>query len=123
MPAFLPYPQRTIIPFIEILMKHLTGFALAACALSLAAHAQSPAPQDPQAAVPAAPYRSAFDGYQSATEDDATPDETWRAVNRKVGEAGGHQGHMMKMEGHAVPMDKTVPVPAGHDEHQQHQGH
>lgn len=123
MPAFLPYPQRTIIPFIEILMKHLTGFALAACALSLAAHAQSPAPQDPQAAVPATPYRSAFDGYQSATEDDATPDATWRAVNRKVGEAGGHKGHMMKMEGHAVPMDKTVPVPAGHDEHHQHQGH
>lgn len=94
------------------------AFAMAACAWSLAAHAQSPAPQDPQAAVPAVQYRSAFDDYQSATEDEATPDQTWRAVNRKVGEAGGHQGHMMKMDGHTMPVSK----PAAAEQHS-HKGH
>lgn len=109
-------------------MKYLSGLFLALCAaLPLAARAQSPAqlavPQDPQAAVPATRYRSAFDGYRSAAEDDATPDETWRAVNRKVGQAGGHKGHMMNMAGHAMPMDKPAPAPVAHDEHHQHQGH
>ena len=107
-------------------MKHLIALVLAACVVPpLAALAQppTPAPQDPQAAVPATEYRSAFDGYRSAAEDDATPDETWRAVNRKVGEAGGHKGHMMNMAGHAMPMDKVVPVPVAHDQHHQHQGH
>lgn len=115
-------------------MKHLSGFflALSLCAaLPLAARAQSPAPQDPQAAVPATQYRSAFDGYRSAAEDDATPDETWRAVNRKVGQAGGHKGHMMNMAGHAMPMAMPMarpaaadtPAPAEHAEHHQHQGH
>ena len=117
-------------------MKHLSGpvlaLSLAACALlPLAAHAQSPAqlpvPQDPQAAVPATEYRSAFDGYRSAAEDDATPDETWRAVNQKVGQAGGHQGHMMHMGAHAMPMAKpaaaAIPAPAEAAEHHQHQGH
>lgn len=81
-------------------MKNLFCLALAAClGLPLAAAAAEPAAQVQDAHAPAAPivYRSAFDGYQSAVEDEATPDQTWRAVNRKVGDAGGHMGHMKKM--------------------------
>lgn len=116
-------------------MKHL--FSLALAVLPLAAAAQSPsAPQEAQASVPATTYRSAFAGYRPAAEEDATPDQAWRAVNDKVGKAGGHMG-MMKMEGHkmeghqmkghAMPMQHAMPKPAAqpapqHQPHQ-HEGH
>ena len=125
-------------------MKHL--FSLALAVLPLAAAAQSPskpAPQEAQASVPATTYRSAFAGYRPAAEEDATPDQAWRAVNDKVGKAGGHMG-MMKMEGHkmeghqmkghAMPMQHAMPKPEAkpaaqpapqHQPHQphQHEGH
>lgn len=127
-------------------MKPLLSLALAAgvaLAVPLAASAVAPvqsaaAPQEAQAAVPATTYRSAFDGYRPAAEDDATPDQTWRALNRKVGDAGGHmgmmkmEGHKMpghKMDGHAMPMDKmpmdhAMPQPAGKPAPQHHhEGH
>ncbi|MEG0881358.1 MAG: hypothetical protein RSH52_08850 [Janthinobacterium sp.] len=118
-------------------MKHL--FSLALAVLPLAASAAGPAtstpapsaPQEAQASVPATTYRSAFAGYRPAAEDDATPDQTWRAVNDKVGKAGGHMGMMKmeghKMEGHKMPMDKPSPKPAAQpaQQHQphQHEGH
>ena len=85
-------------------MKHLFSLALAVLPLAAAAQSQpKPAPQEAQASVPATTYRSAFAGYRPAAEEDATPDQTWRAVNEKVGKAGGHMG-MMKMDGHKMPM-------------------
>ena len=108
-------------------MKHLFSFALAV--LPLAAAAQSrPAPQEAQASVPATTYHSAFAGYRPAAEEDATPDQAWRAVNDKVGKAGGHMGMMKmdghKMEGHKKPMDKPSPKPADKSTPQhQHEGH
>ena len=125
-------------------MKHLFSLTLAACvavaALPLAASAAAPAPaptaatpQDAQAPVPASPYRSAFDGYRAATEDDATPDQAWRALNQKVGDAGGHMGMMKmdghkmdghKMEGHKMPMEKSGPKPDAKPAPQHHhEGH
>lgn len=101
-------------------MKQLFSLALAAC-LPLAAHAEAPAPHDAQASVPSIIYRSAVDAYQPAAVDEATPDETWRAVNRKVGDAGGHMGHMMK--GHKMPMNMPLPEPAAPEQQHQHQGH
>ncbi|WP_215409786.1 hypothetical protein [Janthinobacterium sp. JC611] len=118
-------------------MKHL--FSLALAVLPLAASAAGPAastpapsaPQEAQASVPATTYRSAFAGYRPAAEDDATPDQAWRALNDKVGKAGGHMGMMKmeghKMEGHKMPMDKPSPQPAvqpaqQHQPHQ-HEGH
>lgn len=110
-------------------MKYLFSFALAV--LPLAASAASPAtatpapssPQEAQASVPATTYRSAFAGYRPAAEGDTTPDQTWRAVNDKVGKAGGHMG-MMKMDGHKMPMDKPSPKPAAQPAPQhRHEGH
>lgn len=105
-------------------MKQLFSLALAAC-LPLAAHAEAPAPHDAQAPVPSIVYRSAVDAYRPAAEDEATPDETWRAVNRKVGDAGGHMGHMMK--GHKMPMSMPMAQPAAPaapaEPHHEHQGH
>ncbi len=109
-------------------MKQLFSLALAAC-LPLAAHAGPPAPQDAQASVPPVVYRSAFDAYQPVREDEATPDETWRAVNRKVGDAGGHRGHMMKDPEMAMktPMKMPIAKPAEPEapaaQQHQHQGH
>ncbi|WP_219134603.1 hypothetical protein [Janthinobacterium sp. UMAB-60] len=112
-------------------MKHLFSFVLAV--LPLAAAAQSPsAPQEAQASVPATTYRSAFAGYRPAAEEDATPDQAWRAVNDKVGKAGGHMGMMKmeghKMEGHTMPMKKPGPKPdakpaAQPSPQHQHEGH
>lgn len=110
------------------------GVALAALPLAAAAQSQSPsAPQEAQAPVPATAYRSAFAGYRPAAEEDATPDQAWRALNRKVGDAGGHmgmmkmEGHKMKghqMEGHTIPMEKSSPKPAARPAPQhQHEGH
>lgn len=121
-------------------MKQLLSLALAAgvaLAAPLAAAAtpapSGAAPQDAQAPVPAATYRSAFAGYRPAAEDDATPDQTWRAVNEKVGKAGGHMGMMKmdghKMEGHAMqghtmPMEKPSPKPDAQPVAQHHhEGH
>jgi hypothetical protein len=120
-------------------MKQLFSLALAAgvafASLPLAAAAQSQppsAPQDAQAPVPAATYRSAIAGYRPAAEEDATPDQTWRAVNEKVGKAGGHMGMMKmeghKMEGHKMPMQKPGPKPDAKPAAQpapqhQHEGH
>lgn len=107
-------------------MKQLISLALAAC-LPLAAFAQAPAPapHDAQASVPSIVYRSAVDTYQPAAEDEATPDQTWRAVNRKVSDAGGHMGHMMK--GHKMPMNMPMDKPAAPaapaEPHHEHQGH
>ena len=115
-------------------MKHL--FSLALAVLPLAASAASPAastpvpsaPQEAQAPVPVTTYRSAFAGYRPAAEDDATPDQAWRALNEKVGKAGGHMGMMKmeghKMEGHKTPMDKpsAKPAPQPAPQHQ-HEGH
>ena len=105
-------------------MKYLFSLALAALPLAAAAQSQpKPAPQEAQASVPATTYRSAFAGYRPAAEEDATPDQTWRAVNEKVGKAGGHMG-MMKMDGHKMPMDKPSPKPADKSTPQhQHEGH
>lgn len=113
-------------------MKHL--FSLALAVLPLAAAAQPPsAPQEAQASVPATTYRSAFLGYRPAAEDDATPDQAWRAVNEKVGKAGGHMGMMKmdghkmdghKMDGHKMPLDKPGPKPDAQPAPQhQHEGH
>ncbi|MDN2671276.1 hypothetical protein OX459_07690 [Janthinobacterium sp. SUN026] len=113
-------------------MKYLFSFALAVLPLAAAAQSQ-PAPQEAQASVPATTYRSAFAGYRPAAEDDATPDQAWRAVNDKVGKAGGHMGMMKmdghKMEGHAMkghtmPMDKPSPKPDAQPAPQHlHEGH
>ena len=113
-------------------MKHLFSFVLAVLPLAAAAQSQpKPAPQEAQASVPATTYRSAYTGYRPATEEDSTPDQTWRALNDKVGKAGGHMGMMKmeghKMEGHKMPMDKPSPQPAAQpaQQHQphQHEGH
>ncbi|MEF2265191.1 hypothetical protein V3C40_00215 [Janthinobacterium sp. LS2A] len=117
-------------------MKHLFSLALAVLPLAAAAQSQS-APQEAQASVPATTYRSAFAGYRPAAEEEATPDQTWRAVNDKVGKAGGHMGMMKmdghkmdghKMEGHKMPMAQPNPSPkpdkpAPQHQHHQHEGH
>ena len=114
-------------------MKYLFSLALAVLPLAAAAQSESPppspySPQEAQASVPATTYRSAFAGYRPAAEDEATPDQTWRAVNEKVGKAGGHMGMMKmdghKMEGHKMPMDKPSPKPTDKSTPpHQHEGH
>ena len=110
-------------------MKHLFSLALAVLPLAAAAQSQ-PAPQEAKASVPATTYRSAYTGYRPAAEEDATPDQAWRAVNEKVGKAGGHMG-MMKMDGHKMPMKHAMPkleakpaaLPAPQHQPHQHEGH
>lgn len=72
-------------------MKHAHWYLLAALAAGTAT-AQSgprPDPADPEARVPAATYRSAFEGYRRA-EDAARA--SWREANEEVRRVGGHVG-------------------------------
>lgn len=49
-------------------------------------------PLDPQAAVPSAPYQSAFTDYKSYQDGEMVP---WRTANDEIGRAGGMAGHDM----------------------------
>ena len=72
---------------------HRSMFVALAALAAGAAAAQSdgrPKPLDAQAKVPAAEYRSAFEGYRTFAEQDL---RDWRKANEEVGAAGGHAGH------------------------------
>lgn len=72
-------------------MKHAHWCLLAALAAGTAT-AQSgprPDPANPEARVPAATYRSAFDGYRRAEGEART---NWREANEEVRRVGGHLG-------------------------------
>ena len=73
----------------------------------LAAEAQ---PADPAAPVPAAPYRSAFEGYRPFKEEQIVD---WRTLNAEVGAAGGHIGIMGGAGGHAGHGANAAKPPAG----------
>jgi maltooligosyltrehalose synthase len=85
--------------------------------LSLAAIAQQAQAADPaDANAPVAPsaYISAFANYRTAAEEQATPDQVWRAANDAVREQDAHAGHAgMKA------MDAAKPAPTA-DEHAGH---
>ncbi len=49
-------------------------------------------PANPQAAVPASPYQSAFTGYQSFRDEKIA---SWRDVNDEAARVGGHLGIFM----------------------------
>lgn len=55
---------------------------------------QKAGPADATAASAAAAYESAFKSYRGVTEEQESPDKTWRAANEMVGKLGGHSGHM-----------------------------
>lgn len=81
-------------------------------ALPLAAIGGQHAPADPvDARVPGAPftYESAFKTYRATTEEQESPDKTWRAVNDTVGKLGGHSGHIG--EGNNASDPATTPEP------------
>ena len=72
-------------------MKHAHWCLLAALAAGIAT-AQSgsrPDPANPDARVPAANYRSAFDGYRRVEDAART---SWREANEEVSRVGGHAG-------------------------------
>ena len=72
-------------------MKHAHWCLLAALAAGTAT-AQSgsrPDPANPEARVPAATHRSAFEGYRRLEGEARTG---WRGANEEVGRVGGHVG-------------------------------
>lgn len=74
-----------------------------------------------EVAVPAAQYRSAFEGYRPFREE---PVADWRAVNEEVGRVGGHIGIMRPPSGPAGRAESGQPpargapqAPTGHGHH------
>lgn len=86
-------------------MQQAHWYLLAALAAGTAT-AQSgprPDPADPEARVPAATYRSAFDGYRRV-EGEARKD--WREANEEVRRAGGHLGILREQAAREKPAQK-----------------
>ena len=82
----------------------LLGLALAQSSPLFAAESM---PTDAAAAVPAATYRSAFEGYRPATEE---PVADWRALNEEVAAIGGHIG-IMRGAAQQAPRAGAKPSP------------
>ncbi len=113
-----------------------TGSALCAVFAALASWApvsgaqNTPDPADPAAAVPAATYRSAFDGYRKMGDE---PVADWRASNDAVAKAGGWRAYAREAQapeakpadgkGAVAPAAPAVPMQGGHDMHGGHGMH
>ncbi len=86
---------------------------LAMALLASSAHGQDRllAPLQASAAVPPAPYHSAFADYRSNLDPQPV---AWRTVNDTVTHTGGHAGHAMGAAKPAAPASATPPGHAGH---------
>ncbi len=87
--------------------------------------AQTPAdPADPEAKVPAAAYRSPFEGYR-ALGDEAVGD--WRAANEEVGRIGGWREYAREAQapdaGNAMPVTAPTRPATGRGAPGAHGGH
>jgi hypothetical protein len=67
---------------------------------------QQPNPLDANATVPASTYESAFKNYQTAADEQASPDKAWRFANDEMAKLRGHVGHMKD----EVPASSTSPA-------------
>ncbi len=84
-------------------MLHSSWLAIAAIVLAPPAFAASDAAQENDPSSPAAStssvhYTSVLESYRPVAEDDAAPDQVWRAANEEVGRIGGHAGYMKTQE-------------------------
>ncbi|RJG05057.1 hypothetical protein D3870_02610 [Noviherbaspirillum cavernae] len=74
-------------------------------------------PADADASVPATAYESAFKNYQTASEEQESPDKAWRAANNEMEKLRGHAGHVNG--GAPAP---TREMPAHHGGHHSNKG-
>lgn len=83
-------------------MKHAYLVLLAALAAGTASgqSGKQADPADSQARVPAAPYRSAFEGYRSLEEPKRIP---WRNANEEAARVGGHLGILREQAARGKP--------------------
>lgn len=70
-------------------MQKTLLYGLAGLLASCAAPPERPGAAASDAGVPAASYRSAFEGYAGFQEQELAD---WRQVNDEVGRLGGHRG-------------------------------
>lgn len=95
-------------------------------ALPFAALAQSaPAKSDPldaKSAVTATAYQSAFADYVPAArlDNEASPDQAWRAANDKVAQSEGHAGHHASPGMPPAEPMKPAPVKQAPVDHSNH---
>ncbi|HEX2831043.1 MAG TPA: hypothetical protein VHP37_32210 [Burkholderiales bacterium] len=92
----------------------LLGLLLAQASPLFAADAK---PTDAAAPVPQTSYRSAFEGYRSATEVSVAD---WRSLNEEVTAIGGHVGIMRGAAPQPPQAGATSarPAPPAHSGHQ-----
>lgn len=81
------------------LARLLAGAALGGAASLAWAQAGSIPAADPTAAVPAAAYRSAFEGYRPFVDEKVG---SWREANETAAQVGGHGGIFGSQGGHAA---------------------
>jgi hypothetical protein len=85
------------------------------------AGAQSrPDPSDPAARVPAAAYRSPFDGYRKLGEE---PVGNWRSANDEVGRIGGWREYAREAQESGPKLKGSTPADPGATPKTGHEGH
>jgi len=80
---------------------------------ALAQQAPQTGPADPDAPVPASRYVSAFSDYRAASDEQGSPDETWRTANQAVAGQDTHAGHGASQTDAPAAAPLAAPAPAG----------
>lgn len=94
-------------------------------AAAIAQQSQQVGPTDANAPVPEPGYVSVFENYRSASEDQVSPVEVWRAANEEVARSAPHAGHgkPMTMPSMGASPDAQKPGSAQPDPHAGHGTH
>jgi hypothetical protein len=97
----------------------LTVAAMAALPFAVGARQKQPQadPTDATAPVSVSAYESAFKNYRSASDEQQSPDKTWRAANDEAGKLGGHAGQMKDDSNTPADSAPAHAMPADHSKH------
>ena len=107
-------------------IRHWFAFGALACVQLAAIAQQAPAqqrPEDPDAAVPALTYTSAFEGFSRAeSQQDRTPDQAWRPANDQLANPdSGHAQHQPGQQGQAPSTPAGAPPVKHQHEESEHE--
>lgn len=113
---FIPDPEE-VVSFSYLLIAGALLLPLAGAAQEMRSAPDPAVPSAPHVAASAG-YESAFADYQPFASPKQSPDQAWREANRRVGELGGHMGHLRPAAKETTPPASARPAGShGHGHH------